>query len=450
MKIVHVSPGYYPHPSGGTEAYVASLAAHLNWSGHEVVIVAPSQDGHESVYLHEGISVRRFKIGKSQDPRTVYGIGDSVAASNFGHILDEVLPDIVHLHAFLPATSLGALREASHRGLRTVYTFHHPATTCLRSTLMRWGTEVCDGRIDLDRCTPCNLHASGMPRPFAEVTGHLPVVVGKAIAATGMTGSAWTALRTRELTDLHRRCFEEYMRLIDHIVLVAEWTRPILLRNGVPPDKISLSLQALPSVPFTTTRTSPQIPATEFPVRLAMLTRATPVKGIHVILDALERVPQADLRLDIFALVQSEEEAEYVQRLEQQSKHDPRIRFCSPLAHNDVVDTLRRYHLLVIPSQWLEVAPLVILEAFAAGTPVIGSNRGGIAELVQDETNGLLVGADCVDEWAASLDRLAREPGLIARLRSGIKPPRNMHDVASDMLALYGLLLWGDTTSAGA
>jgi glycosyltransferase involved in cell wall biosynthesis len=446
VKIMHVSPGYYPHPPGGTETYVASLVAHLKRSGADVVIAAPSQDGYESEYVYEGIPIRRFKIGKTQDLKATYGLGDPVAATHFGKLLDDTHPDIVHLHAFTPATSLGALREASRRNMRTVYTFHHPATTCLRSTLMRWGTEVCDGRIDLDRCAPCKLQAGGMPRQVAEIAGRVPVIAGKTIASTGLNGSGWTVLRTRELTDLFRRSFEEYVRHIDRIVLLADWVRPILLRNGVPPDKILLSRQALPSTPSSRTAAIEQVPAGALPVRLAMLTRSTPVKGAHIILEALRCIPQSEIQLDIFAVVQSEEESEYLECLKHQSEHDPRVSFCSPLAHDEVVGALRRYHLLAIPSQGLEVAPLAVLEAFAAGTPVIGSNRGGIAEMVQDGKNGLLVQPDSVDAWSAALQRLVREPVLIERLRKGIEAPRSMQGVSADMLTLYQSLLSGDRT----
>jgi glycosyltransferase involved in cell wall biosynthesis len=446
VKILHVAPGYYPHPSGGTEAYVASLAAHQAGCGHQVEVAAPSQDAQESSYSYESIQVRRFGIGKSRDLKTVYGVGDPVAATSFGRILDTACPDVVHLHAFSPATSLGALREASRRGLRAVYTFHHPATTCLRSTLMRWGTEVCDGRIDLDRCAPCKLQAGGMPRQVAEIAGRVPIIAGRTVAATGLNGSIWTVLRTRELTDLFRQCFEEYVRHIDRIVLVADWVRPILLRNGVPPDKILLSRQALPSTPSSRSAAIEQVPAGALPVRLAMLTRSTPVKGAHIILEALRCIPQSEIQLDIFAVIQSEEDSEYLERLKHQSEHDPRVRFCSPLAHDEVVGTLRRYHLLAIPSQWLEVAPLVILEAFAAGTPIIGSDRGGIAEMVQDGKNGLLVQPDSVDAWSAALQRLVREPGLIGHLRSGIEAPRSMRDVAVEMVELYESLILRDRT----
>lgn len=445
MRILHVPPGYYPYASGGTEEYVAALAAQLAASGQEVVITAPAQDGHASSYTHDGIPVKRFHIGAEHDVATLYRVGDPEAGANFGAVLDETEPDLVHLHAFSPATSLVAVREASRRGIPTVYTFHYAAAVCMRSTLMRWGTEVCDGYIDLDRCAACRLHEAGMPRVLAQATGHVPVAVGKTIGSSGLRGSAWTALRARELTGLFREHFDEYMQRIARVVIVAEWLRPVLLRNRVPLEKIYFSGQGLPFPAGTTIPAGGQVPAGQRPVRLALLTRASPPKGAHVAVEALAQAPEINVRLDVFALAQSKAGEEYVDMLRDLARGDSRVRFCPPVPHPDVLDTLKQYHLLVVPSQGVEVAPLVILEAFAAGTPVIASDLGGITEMVTNGKNGLLVQADSLKAWTSAFRRLASEDGLVEHLRSGIVPPRGMDDVALEMLALYRSLLQGST-----
>jgi hypothetical protein len=46
-----------------------------------------------------------------------------------------------------------------------------------------------------------------------------------------------------------------------------------------------------------------------------------------------------------------------------------------------------------------------------------------------------------VSGWQGALRRIGREPGLLERLRRGVKPPRTMDTVAADMLSLYGELL---------
>jgi glycosyltransferase involved in cell wall biosynthesis len=88
-----------------------------------------------------------------------------------------------------------------------------------------------------------------------------------------------------------------------------------------------------------------------------------------------------------------------------------------------------------VPSRWLETGPLVVLEAKAVGLPIIGSNVGGIAELVREPEDGLLVPPDNVQAWGDAILRLMRCPSLSAR-RTGVKV-RTMGDVATDMSTTY-------------
>jgi glycosyltransferase involved in cell wall biosynthesis len=98
---------------------------------------------------------------------------------------------------------------------------------------------------------------------------------------------------------------------------------------------------------------------------------------------------------------------------------------------------LSKIDVLAVPSQWLETGPLVLLEAFAAGTPVIGSDLGGIGELVRHDENGILVPHDDVGAWTAAMTRLANDPALLDRLRQGMGSVRTMSDVGCDMAELY-------------
>jgi len=83
----------------------------------------------------------------------------------------------------------------------------------------------------------------------------------------------------------------------------------------------------------------------------------------------------------------------------------------------------------------------VVLEAFAAGVPVLGSRLGGIAELVREDVDGILVEPASVAAWTAALQALAADPERCMRLRGGIRPPRTMTTVAAEMAALYQRLL---------
>jgi glycosyltransferase involved in cell wall biosynthesis len=154
--------------------------------------------------------------------------------------------------------------------------------------------------------------------------------------------------------------------------------------------------------------------------------------------------------LDILGIVQGNTAEAYRQTLVRLAGADRRVRFLLPIPPEGVVDTLAGYDILAVPSRLKECAPLVVLDAFAAGIPVIGSNCGGIAEQVQDRVDGLLVEPGNVSAWAEAIRLLAEKPSLLSELRAGIRLPRTMQDVASQMLEIYLRALRSSNTQADA
>jgi glycosyltransferase involved in cell wall biosynthesis len=99
---------------------------------------------------------------------------------------------------------------------------------------------------------------------------------------------------------------------------------------------------------------------------------------------------------------------------------------------------------VVMPSIWWENAPLVALEAFKHGRPVICGNVGGMAETVRDGVDGLHFPIGDAAALAATMRRAAEEPGLWARLAAGVRRPRWSTEAAEEHLALYRQLVARD------
>jgi len=148
-----------------------------------------------------------------------------------------------------------------------------------------------------------------------------------------------------------------------------------------------------------------------------------------------------NVRLDVYGISQTRGQDTYQEELITLAKVDPRITLKPTIPASQVIATLATYDLLVVPSQWLETGPLVVLEAFAAGVPVLGSRLGGIAELVEDGVNGLLVNPTSVEEWATAIQRLVDDRELLYHLRSRIVPPTDMKAIAQQMLKVYQRVL---------
>jgi glycosyltransferase involved in cell wall biosynthesis len=435
MKIIHVPFTFAPDPIGGTEVYVANLARDLGELGVDAVVVAPGETSR--AYTLDGLRVRRYAVAKDiANVSILYGSGDRAAASQFAEILDEERPDLLHLHAFTSAVSLRLVRLAKRRSIPVVFTYHTPTASCQRGTLLLWGKEICDGKLEVSRCAACTLNGLGMYRPLAKWIARLSPVVSRCLTGHRLQGDIWTALRMRELISMRHDVFRAMASEVDHIVAVCKWVEQLLVRNDVPAAKISISRHGVRRT--TTQHVLPSqslVGESSHEMRLAFLGRLDPTKGVHILIDALASKPRLKVRLDIYGVVQNAANATYQNAMMKLTRGDPRISFQTPIAPGAVVSHLRGYDFLAVPSQWIETGPMVALEAFAAGIPVIGWNIGGISEIVRDRIDGLLI--EPGSDWGEVLSRIAQDANLRAQLKAGVRPPRTSMEVAREMLALY-------------
>jgi glycosyltransferase involved in cell wall biosynthesis len=118
-----------------------------------------------------------------------------------------------------------------------------------------------------------------------------------------------------------------------------------------------------------------------------------------------------------------------------------RITFTGIVGQNEALELYRRSDLFCLPSL-SEGLPAVLIEAMACGLPVVTTRIDAIPELVSDGENGLLVEPGDAGALAAALTRLARDPGLRARLGAAARETiRNHYEIGIQtgrLLALFG------------
>jgi glycosyltransferase involved in cell wall biosynthesis len=445
LTVLHLVYSYPPDPPGGTEVYVHHLCRQLRLRGVTSVVLAPGRANE--THLIDGVRVRRFAYGGKATIEEIYGMGDPRAADACEQILAEEAPDVVHQHALTPACSAEVATRVKAAGRPLVFTYHTPTVSCARGTMLRWGRDVCDGRLDAGTCSACVLDAHGASAGMGRVVSAIGTVVAGGLEAVGAAGGAFTALRMPRLVSRQHDALRRLFGVADAIVAPAPWVRELLVLNDVPASKVLLSPQGVsaPSADMPVAR------GKSSHVGLAHLGRVDPAKGTRLLLEALARCPEASLELDVFGVSQGEAGQSLLERLEAEVRYDLRIRFLPPIPHDRVVPTLATYDAVVVPSQGMETGPLVVLEAFAAGVPVIGSDLGGIAEKVRHEVDGLLVRPfDSASRWAEILGRVAREPDALRALARNVRPPRSFDIVADEMLSLYSRLIRHETIGASA
>lgn len=441
-QVVHVPFGYLPDTLGGTEIYVAGLVNELTKLGLSSVVVA---SGPSAEYMHGATRVLRIPPSPALRLEALYGEGDEGAAARFGTALDNVTPQIVHFHAFTSGASLLAMRECARRRIPLVMTYHTPTVTCLRGTMLHWGKTPCDGVMELTRCAGCTLHGRGMAKWLAIIAARVPLPVSKFFAKT-LRSKAATVLGMRWLTSIRHSAARQAFDLCAYVVSPCNWVSDVLRRNGVPQSKIVLSRQGL-SRPASHTSTEPTPPSLNVAddtqkttgekavLKLIFLGRIHPTKGLHTLLRALALRPALAVSLSIYSAKNAGDT--YYDEVCALVARDTRVTLKAALANANVVATMRDYDLVVVPSEWLETGPLVIYEAFAAGVPVLGSDLGGIAELVSEGRNGRLLPCGDASAWADAIGEIADNPQLIKNWQQNLPPLRTMREVAQDMRTVY-------------
>jgi glycosyltransferase involved in cell wall biosynthesis len=94
------------------------------------------------------------------------------------------------------------------------------------------------------------------------------------------------------------------------------------------------------------------------------------------------------------------------------------VEFLGTIDHDRALTLIGGARALVIPSLWYEGAPRTILEAYAAGVPVLGSRIGAIPELVEEGRSGLLLTPGDPRAWVEGI-RAVESESEIARLGEG-------------------------------
>lgn len=433
--VLHVPYTYFPDAAGGTEVYVRNLAQALATFGYASCVAAPGRENLH--YDHDGLPIYRFRCDDRQRLELAHGVPDNIAAENFRDIVDALRPAIVHLHARTSAVSERLCELAHDAAARVVFTYHTPTVSCARGTLMLFGNEPCDGVVQRQRCISCALAAYAVPRVLSALAASIPDRLASRLAALGKIAKPAAAIQMSALIGQGCARFHSFMAQVDHVVVPCLWARNVLTRNGVPDTKITLSRQGLADRRVAPGAAAPREEGG--PLRIAYFGRIDPAKGADLLARAVATIPQARVTLDLFAILPPGPSAARTQ-LESWVTRDRRLALRPPVAPDAVEDVMSGYDLIAIPSRGFETGPLVALEAFAAGVPVLGSDLGGITESVRNGVDGILVRPDDVDAWAATILRLADNRTQVRDLRANIRPPRSMDQVAGEMAKIYAKL----------
>jgi glycosyltransferase involved in cell wall biosynthesis len=204
-----------------------------------------------------------------------------------------------------------------------------------------------------------------------------------------------------------------------HIVCPSRFMRDLVISWGVPPGRVTLLPNPAPRLADAGT-----FDVGERPV-LAFAGRLTAQKDLGRALDAMQELQ--DVRLLIAG--------DGPERSRLEAAAGERVEFLGPMPRAQVLGLLRAADASILTSAW-ENFPHGVVESLAVGTPVIATRTGGVAEVVRDGENGLLVEPGDTRAFVAAVRRYLDDADLQKQLRAAALPSIAEYDAD----AVYGRL----------
>ena len=283
--------------------------------------------------------------------------------------IDTFAPDVIHVHNLYPLFSPSVLNAAQQRGVPVVMSLHNQALTCPKADHLR-NQKICE------KC----FGGKEWNCVLTNCRGNLLESIGYA-ARSGMASRAgW------------------FRDNVNRFLAMTDFARERLIRAGYPTEKLAV----LPNgVPIPRGVVSPRDGD-----YLAFAGRLSEEKGLRVLVDAAKACPDVPIHLagDGPLAVELRELA-------------PRnVVFRGRLSRDEMKDFYARARAVVLPSTCFEMCPLTILEGMAMGLPIIASQTGGLGELVDDESTGLMVARGEAAPLATAMQRIWTDDTLVDSL----------------------------------
>ena len=271
----------------------------------------------------------------------------SRSARRAAQVAAELRPDVVHVHNFFPLLSPSIYGAARRSGAAIVQTLHNYRLVCPVATFYRDGhpCEDCLGRL-------------------VALPGIVHACYRDSRAATASVVAMLTVNRIRGT----------WTRDVDLYIAASELLREKVVAGLLPADRIVTKPNFVE--PDREPGSDPNGP-------FLFVGRLTEDKGIATLLAAWDRVPP-EIRLRVVG------DGPLMAEVRAAADRLPNVEVVGKVSRPEVRANLHRARALVFSSRLYEGGlPLSIMEAFAAGLPVVGSRIGAVREIVEDGANGL-------------------------------------------------------------
>jgi glycosyltransferase involved in cell wall biosynthesis len=348
--------------AGGEDRVVEAEAELLRSYGHRVFRYTDNND-------------RIVHIGKIE--AAVQTIWSHASYRKLLKLIREESIELCHFHNTFPLISPSAYYAARRVGIPVVQTLHNYRLLCSNALLMRQG-EICED------CLGRRVVWPGAVRRCYRNSYSASAVTAAMISAHRLTGT-WT-------------------RAVDRYIALTQFARGKFIEGGLPAAKISVKPNFADKDPG----------AGDGPMDgggyALFVGRLSPEKGIDTILKAWDLLPD-DLPLRIAG------GGPLGPQVKDAAARNPKVTWLGELPRAEIPAEMKGAKFLICASNWYESFPLIIVEALAAGLPVIASDIGVLPELIAHQRTGLLFRTNDATDLTGKVQWALRHPNEFARMR---------------------------------
>ena len=391
MNILLSTYSYYPYNWGGTEVYVAGLVSYLKKQGNHVMVIAgmPPEAFNDHGIFYEDDQLKTVMytdkntdvIGvvlKNAQLTEIYSKYRAEWERSWMNILkrfENIEWDILHVHGITSAIGEPLIKAVKDHSTNVkIFASYHVPVSCVKGTLMYANSlKECNVKPGTNTCTACILsEKTQLPIWITKsVAGLMPLLYVERIAAK---------YRIKTLVKIFFDSWSRLDHLIDQWQVFSNKIELVMQDAGISRSKIQLIRHGVNPVFIATEAEKKSRETVNKSVIFLYASRFEKAKGFITLLDAWLKMPFSKDRI-LYMVGDNQTGTVEEESLINKSLKRPDIQWLGRQSNEGIAGIMKKAQCVIIPSQCLEIGPLVFHEAIAAGANVIASDIGGCKEL---------------------------------------------------------------------
>ena len=362
MKILLAHDYYRSSSPSGEDTVFRNERALLADNANDVVPFERFNDGIDDSGLRKRVRL------------ALDGVWSKRIYEELSDVVRRTRPDLAHFHNTFPLISPSAYAACQDNGVPVVQTLHNYRLVCAGALLTRNGRpcEDCVGRTVLPAMR------------YRCYRGSFP--------ATGAVVWMLTSNRRRGV----------YANLVNRYIALTQFAASRLVAGGLPRRRMEVQSNFLPDAP----------PVGRGDGNYALYVgRLSEEKGVRTLLDAWPRIDGLPLKILGDGPLRCE--------LEQKARDGALpVEFLGFRPRDEVLAITARAVIQIVPSECYEGFPMVVLEAYACGTPVLASRIGSLDEIVVEGESGIKFEPRNAGDLAVRLNALLADRATLSAMRA--------------------------------